>query len=112
VGWALAGDWMVDGDPNSGLNNACNMQMLDTAGWVYRVQLQANSANASVLQLSVPPEFELSFADMCGSPAFTLAGGGIDEVVSATVIGACTTDGLFFDGFESGDTTAWAASVP
>ncbi len=111
VGWALAGDWMVDGDPTSGLNDACTMQMLDTPGWVFRVQLQLDAPGSTTLTLSRPPDFQLSFADMCGSDAFTVAGGGIDEVVQATVFSDCTNL-MFADGFESGDATAWSSSQP
>lgn len=106
VGWALAGDWIVDGDPASGLNDPCAMQMLDSPGWVYRVQLQLDSMASTFLTLSRPPDFQLSFADMCGSNAFTVAGGGIDEVLGAVVFSDCTNL-LFADGFESGGTTAW-----
>ena len=111
LGWALAGDWVVDGDPNSGLTTPCAMQKLDTAGWVFRVQLQPISGAASAITLRQPPDFQLSFADACGSPAFTQAGGDIDELVSALYLGPCT-DILFADDFESGGTTMWSTVVP
>jgi hypothetical protein len=111
IGWALAGDWLVDGDPVSGLNDPCAMQKLDAPGWVFRVQLQPVTGAASPLALVQQPDFALSFADMCGSPAFTVAGGGIDEVRSALYIGPCA-DILFADDFESGTTGAWSVVVP
>jgi hypothetical protein len=111
IGWALAGDWVVDGDPTSGLNNPCAMQKLDTAGWVFRVQFQSATGAPSNLTLLQQPDFQLSFADMCGSPAFTVAGGGIDEVNGATYVGPCSNI-LFIDGFESGNTSAWSLVAP
>ncbi len=111
VGWALAGDWEVNGNSASALNDACTMQKLDGPGWVYRVQFQMDSPASTALTLSVPPEFQLSFADMCGSAAFTVDGGGIDEVVYAQIIGDCANL-MFSDGFEIGDTSAWSWSQP
>ncbi len=110
VGWALAGDWMTDGDPMSGLNNACDMLKLDGPGWVYRVQFSADAYGPTSLTVRQQPDFELSFADMCGGPAFTVASADIDEVVSAQVVIPCTTV-LFLDGFEDSTTSAWSETI-
>ena len=116
VGWALAGDWINDGDPGSGLNNPCVMQKLDSAGWVFRLLLEAGTEGSTTLHLrrqTDPSSFALSFADICGSEAYTIANGGVNEVVDATVIiDAACSPLIFEDGFEFGDTSRWSATVP
>jgi hypothetical protein len=116
LGWALAGDWQVDGDPGSGLRDPCAMQKLSGAGWVIRVQFEAVGEGATVLHLrdgDDHPPFDLSFADICGSGDFTVDSGDIDELVDATVvIDPICSVAIFSDGFESGDTSAWSATLP
>jgi len=94
IGWALEGDWIVDGNPSSGFNDPCVMQKLQSEGWVFRVQFTAASEGSTSLHLRSqvdPAPFALSFADICGSEAFTVSNGVIDEVVDAivTVSWAC-----------------------
>ncbi len=110
-GWALAGDFMTNGDPNSGLQTPCDSMLLDADGWVLRVAFTPLVAGSSTIVLRTPPDFQLSFADLCGSGPF-VPGAGIDEVVSATVDTQCIGTGIFADGFESSDTSAWSAAVP
>ena len=109
IGWALAGDWEpVDADPSQGLESPCDMGKISAADWVFRVQFQALQEGGSALVLrrqSDNPAFELSFADVCGSPTFKL-GSGVDEVVNASVT-VFFADSIFADGFESGTTSAW-----
>ena len=116
VGWALTGDWIVDGDPGSGLIDPCSMLKLQSEGWVFRLRFVGVSEGLTAIVLrreADDPSFALSFADICGSTAFTETNGGIDEIKSAAVLvsNECL-DVLFFDGFESGDTSAWSAVVP
>ena len=113
VGWSLAGDWIVDGNPSSGLNDPCTMTHLNTPGWTFRVQLTATAAGNSLITLPVQPHFQLSFADHCGAAPFTVAGGDIDELVVGYVTTECTsqTDFIFGDGLETATTGRWSASV-
>ena len=116
IGWALAGDWNIDGDPASGLKDPCVMQKLNSPGWLFRVQLTAVGEGATVVHLrngNDHPPFPLSFADLCGSADFTLDGGAIDELLDALIVinPDCATM-IFSDGFESGDSSAWSHTVP
>jgi NAD(P)-dependent dehydrogenase (short-subunit alcohol dehydrogenase family) len=66
------------------------MQKLDSAGWVFRLLLEAGTEGSTTLHLrrqNDPTPFALSFADICGSGAFTVSNGGISEVVDANVKG-------------------------
>lgn len=114
VGWSLAGDWMVDGDPTSGLEGPCTMDLLDTPGWVFRIQLTATAQGSSLLALGRQPGFELSFADHCSATAFTLTSGDLDELVPGFVTTACSnqSDIVFTDSFEIGSTGRWSNSAP
>jgi len=111
IGWALAGDWDPDADPeapSASLANPCDMGKLDTTNWVVRLQFQYDATSSASLHIrreSDDPAFPLSFADICGSEAFKVSNAGIDEVIDATV--NLDQDEIFSDGFESGDTTAW-----
>ncbi len=118
MGWALAGDWSVDGDPSSILASPCDMAKLDAPGWVLRAQFTA-SASPGTTSLVIADQgaawpFPLSFADACGSAPFTTASGEIDEVVGATVLidASCGEVEIFADGFESGDLGAWSFVAP
>lgn len=116
VGWTLAGDWTPDADPTSTLASPCAMHKLDTPGWVVRLQLRGDTPGMTALRLrraGDPQPFPLSFADICGSPAFTEASGAVDEVGDLVVLVAATCDDvLFFDSFERRDASAWSASAP
>lgn len=114
VGWALAGDWNVDATPGSGLASPCTMGLLDVASWVYRIQYQAaGSIGSTLLHLRRPTDtvpFELSFADICGNPAFKTSNSGIDEVRDAIVMISNQCDSLILaDTFELGDMARWSA---
>jgi hypothetical protein len=91
IGWALAGDWTPDADPASGsLANPCEMARLTAPGWVFRIQFRARSSNSGETTLHIrretdSPAFELSFADVCGSPSFKKSNATVDEIVNATV---------------------------
>jgi hypothetical protein len=111
VGWSLAGDWLVNGDPSSGLAGPCTQQLLSSPGWVFRVQLAATAGGSSLISISRQPEFPLSFADHCGSAAFTLGSGDLDELVPGFVTTSCSSlaDILFVDGFETGTPARWSS---
>jgi hypothetical protein len=115
VGWALAGDWTPDGDPNGALADPCDMQKLSSAGWVFRMQFTGAGPGMTTLHLrreSDLPSFALSFADICGSPAFKESNGGVNQVGDMVVmVGATCNDVLFFDNFERRDTSAWSNTV-
>jgi|GEM_PF-2028535 len=116
VGWALAGDWTPDADPVTGtLADPCAMRKLDRADWVFRLQLTASSPGLSTVSLrreTDPLPFALSFADICGNPAFTQSNGGVDEVGNLVVMVAASCDDVvFFDNFERRDTSAWNQAV-
>lgn len=113
VGWTLAGDWIVNGDPASGLAGPCNQQMLDTVDWVFRVQLEATSSGSTLVSFARQPDFALSFADHCAPSAFTVASGDVDEIVPGYVTTNCTGQGeiIFGDGLETGTTERWSQSV-
>lgn len=111
VGWALAGDWVVDGDPTSALVDPCGMDLLDEAGWVLRLGFAAGLPGQGVLHLRNQrddPPFAMSFADLCNPEAFTLANGNISAATDAVVLVSPDCDGvIFFDAFETGDASRW-----
>jgi hypothetical protein len=116
VGWALAGDWTVDATPGSGLASPCTMGLLDVASWVYRIQYQATGTiGTTLLHLRRPTDavpFALSFADICGSPAYKMSNGGIDEVRDAVVMISSQCGSLIYaDSFGLGETSRWSAVV-
>jgi hypothetical protein len=111
IGWALAGDWDPDADPENPsvtLATPCAMGKLSTANWAFRLQFSYDVSSSATLHIrreSDDPAFPLSFADICGSEAFKVSNAGIDEVIDATV--NLDQGEIFSDGFESGDTTQW-----
>jgi hypothetical protein len=115
VGWALAGDWTPNADPDGTLADPCAMQKLNAAGWVFRMQFTGIGAGMTTLRLrreSDLPSFALSFADICGNPAFKQSNGAIDQVGDMVVMVASTcNDVIFFDNFERRDTSAWSNTV-
>jgi hypothetical protein len=115
IGWALAGDWTINADPSSALKNPCDMMKLDAEGWVLQTVFQATGTGLSSLHLrrqTDPLPFALSLADICGSDAFSLASGDIEEVRDAAVMVAnqCA-DVIFFDTFGTGSTMYWDTVV-
>jgi hypothetical protein len=113
VGWALAGDWTPDGSTAGALADPCAMLKLGQPDWVARFGFNVLVKGESVLDLRGEPSFPLSFADVCGMPAYSQLNGGIDEVVPATVSTECPelADVLFRNGVETGDASVWTASV-
>ena len=115
IGWALAGTWSTPGNPASSLLSPCEMQMITTPNWVFKVGFQATGAGMTTLHLRSENDttpFALSFADICGTEAFKQSNGGIDEVRNAVVMVATDCqDVLFFDNFGTGDTTMWSDSA-
>ncbi len=113
IGWALAGDWNINGDITSGLKSPCDQLKIQSEAWVFRVQFTAQTEGISAIHIRRQADdmpFQLSFADSCQSPAFTLGNGGIDEAVDGMVLVSTSCAALLFsDGFESGDTSAWTA---
>ncbi len=113
IGWALAGDWSPNADTSGTLATPCDMQLLDTADWVVEAEFAIQPAASGITSLHLRREtdagpFALSFADICGSEAFTEAGGGIDEITDGRVlVSSSCADVLFFDGFESRSTEYW-----
>jgi len=111
IGWALAGSWSTPGDPGSALLSPCDMQMVTTADWLFRMQFQATGAGTTTLRLRQETDdepFALSFADMCGTEAFKRSNGGIDEIKNAVVLVSNDCNELiFFDNFGTGDTDRW-----
>ena len=109
VGWALAGDWTPDGSTGGVLDDPCVMLKLAQPGWVARFAFNVLVKGQSALQLRADPDFPLSFADICGAPAYSQANGGIDEVVAATVSTECpeVVSVIFRNGVETGDTSVW-----
>jgi len=89
IGWALAGDWTPDADAENGkLADPCVMAKLSTADWVFRVQFKIVKEAPSTIHIRREGDvqkFPLSFADVCGSPAFKEGNGGIDEVINGEV---------------------------
>jgi len=89
IGWALAGDWTPDADAENGtLEDPCLMAKLSTADWVFRIEFRIIEEQPSTLHIRRENDiqsFPLSFADVCGSPAFKEGNGGIDEVIDAEV---------------------------
>ena len=115
VGWALAGDWTPDADAEAGvLATPCTMNLLDTAGWVFQVHFTPGPAASGATMLHIrretdSPPFALSFADMCGSEAYTKTNDGIDEIADAVVyISSSCASALFLDGFETASTSRWS----
>ena len=115
VGWALAGDWTPNADTGGTLASPCDMQKLSTAGWVFRMQFTGASTGMTTLHLRRENDqapFALSFADICGNPAFKESNGGVNQVRDMVVMVNTTCNGvLFFDNFERGDTSMWSATV-
>jgi hypothetical protein len=113
VGWALAGDWTPDGSTAGALANPCAMLKLGQPGWVARFGFNVLVKGESVLELRSEPGSPLSFADVCGMPAYSQSNGGIDEVVPATVSTECpqVVTIIFRNGVETGDASVWTASV-
>lgn len=117
VGWALAGDWTPDADPLTGtLADPCSMHKISSPGWVFRMHFTASSAGLTTVRLrreTDTPPFALSFADICGNPAFKQSTGGVDEVGDLVVMVATDcAEVLFFDSFERRDTSAWGHTAP
>ena len=115
VGWALAGSWSTPGNPGSTLLSPCDMQMVTTSDWIFKVDFQATGDGMTTLRLrreTDDPAFALSFADICGTEAFKSSNGGIDEVRDAIVMvsGECS-DVIFFDNFGTGDTIRWSEAT-
>lgn len=112
IGWALAGSWSTPGDPGSALLSPCDMQMVTTADWLFKMQFQATGPGMSTLRLRRETDsepFALSFADICGTEAFKSTNGGIDEIKNAVVmVSNDCVDVLFFDNFGTGGTDRWA----
>ena len=111
IGWALAGSWSTPGDPGSTLLTPCDMQMVTTADWLFRMQFQATGTGMTTLRLRQETDdqpFALSFADICGTEAFKRSNGGIDEIKNAVVLVSNDCNELiFFDNFGTGDTGRW-----
>ena len=59
--------------------------MLEEDDWILKARFQAMGPGESQISIVGQPQFPLSFADFCTSPAFT-QGSGIDEIVPATVL--------------------------
>lgn len=114
IGWTLAGDWIVDGDPSSGLAGPCTQSLLDGPGWVFRIQLTATADGSSLISLPRQPEFALSFADHCNATAYTLASADLDELIPGFVTTSCSSqaDIVFADGLETGSTGRWSNVNP
>ena len=115
IGWALAGTWSTPGNPASSLLSPCDMQMITTSNWLFKVEFQAMGTGMTSLHLrreSDTTPFALSFADICGTEAFKQSNGGIDEVRNAVVMVATDCqDVLFFDNFGTGDASQWSSST-
>jgi hypothetical protein len=113
VGWALAGDWTPDGNTGGSLADPCAMLKLTHPDWVVQFGFSVLAAGQSVLGINAPPDGPLSFADVCGSPAYTSANGGVDEVVPATVSTDCPSvqNIIFRNGVETGDASVWSSIV-
>lgn len=113
VGWALAGDWTPNGSTTGTLADPCAMLRLDHPDWVVRFGFNVLGTGESALAINAPPDGPMSFADVCGSPAYTTANGGIDEVVPATVRTDCPSvlNVIFRNGVETGDSSVWTSTV-
>ena len=115
IGWALAGDWTPNAVTSGTLATPCAMQLFDSAAWVFEIEFTVQPTASGITSLHLRREtdaFALSFADICGSEAFTEANGGINEIIDGTVlISSSCADVLFFDGFETGTTTIWSTST-
>lgn len=122
IGWALAGDWNTDADPTSGLKTPCDMGFLALSGWTpdngwaFETTFQGQAPGITSIHIrrqSDPTPFALSFADICGTDAFTISNNGVDEVVDATVaVSPSCSSMIFFDGFEPSNTRAWSRESP
>lgn len=112
IGWALAGTWSTPGNPGSTLLSPCDMQLLTTADWVFKMQFQGANSGMSTLRLRRETDsqpFALSFADICGTEAFKQSNGGIDEIRNAVVlVSSDCNDVIFFDSFGTGDMARWS----
>lgn len=115
VGWALAGDWTPNAVTSGALATPCDMQLLDSAGWVLETEFSVQPTAFGITSLHLRREtdsFALSFADICSSEAFTATNGGIDEIVDGAVLISSDCAGLlFFDGFENGTGERWSANI-
>jgi hypothetical protein len=89
------------------------MLKLDSPEWVVRIGFNVLEAGQSVLAINAPPDGPLSFADVCGSPAYTPGNGGVDEVVAATVSTSCPSvaNVIFRNGVETGDASVWTSTT-
>jgi hypothetical protein len=100
------------------LDDPCHTGLLTSPGWVFRTQLSGTVPGMTTLHLrqqGFAPPFQLSFADLCGSPAFTQGSGAINQVVESVVMvdPACATNGvIFFDNLERASTAAWTVTSP
>lgn len=114
IGWALAGDWTPDAVTTGNLANPCEMQLLDSAGWVLETEFTVQPSAPGIMSLHMRRKtdtdpFSLSFADICSEEAFTKVNGGIDEIIDgAVLISSSCADVLFFDGFEDGASKRWS----
>jgi hypothetical protein len=113
IGWALAGDWTPNGNTSGTLGDPCEMLKINRSDWVVRLGFNVLGAGQSVLAINAPPNGPLSFADVCGTPAYTASNGGIDEVVPATVSTECpsVTSIIFRNGVETGDSSVWTSTT-
>jgi hypothetical protein len=91
------------------------MQKLATTDWAFRMRFVGAAAGMTSLHLrreDEPVPFALSFADICGNPAYKESNGGVDQVRDLVVmVNTTCNDVLFFDNFERRDTSAWSNTV-
>jgi hypothetical protein len=89
------------------------MRKLASPDWVVQLGFNVLEAGQSVLAINAPPNGPLSFADVCGSPAYTTSNGGVDEVVPATVRTDCPSVAniIFRNGVETGDSSVWTSTT-
>ncbi len=115
IGWALAGDWTPNAVTSGTLATPCAMQLLDSAAWVFETEFTVQPTASGITSLHLrrgTDAFALSFADICGSEAFTEANGGIDEIIDGAVLVSSDCAALlFFDGFESRTTSSWSVTA-
>ena len=99
IGWALAGDFVIDGDRDSGLRSICEMATLSAPEVVLRLTFRRETDEDTTIHLATPEDvdpFALSFADRCSTSSFTLANGAIDQVIDGLLV----EGPIFKDGFE------------
>ena len=90
VGWALAGDWVPDGDPTGTLLDPCKTNTITSAVEVLELVFQIDAQGVSELRLRQPAGgFSLSVADRCGSD---FPAGVFDEIVHAAVATPASPD--------------------